>query len=353
MTVLRFLLFPFALVYWCATALRNLLYSKGIYKSSEFDLPIISVGNLSTGGTGKTPHVEYLIRLLKNDYHVATLSRGYGRKKGGFQKATLSSTSKDIGDEPLQFFSKFQPKINVFVDVKRVDGIINALRENPETDLFLLDDAYQHRAVKAGLSILLTDYHSPFYNDYLLPVGMLREQRRESNRANTIIVSKCPENLSATTQQEIANKIKPLPSQTLYFSYLKYGAIKSFNQGNAFNNLDSLINHQVLLITGIAKPKPLLKKLKEKQINYQHLKFPDHHNFSKKNISNIINIFDHINAEKKIILTTEKDAIRMKDMNEFSQLPIYFIEIEVDFIDGKEKFDKDILDYVRANKTNS
>ena len=220
MSILRFLLFPFALIYWCATALRNFLYSKGIYKSSEFDLPIISVGNLSAGGTGKTPHVEYLIRLLSTNFNVATLSRGYGRKKAGFQQANLNSTSKDIGDEPLQFFSKFQPKVHVFVDAKRVDGVIQAIREEPEIDLFLLDDAFQHRAIKPGHSILLTDYSSPFYNDYILPIGMLREQKSQYKRANTIIVSKCPETLTLNEKQEITNKINPLPSQTVPQLYI-------------------------------------------------------------------------------------------------------------------------------------
>lgn len=353
MSILRYILFPFGAIYFAVTWFRNYLFNKGIYKSTEFDLPIIAVGNLSAGGTGKTPHVEYLIRLLKEKVNISTLSRGYGRKTPGFQQANHKSTAQNIGDEPLQFYTKFKDNINVFVEANRVLGVVNLLHEEPDTSCIILDDGYQHRAIKPGYSILLTDYNKPFYKDIILPTGDLRESRAEKKRADTIIVTKCPANLTVKEQKEITEKINPLPNQKVYFSYIKYGKIKSFNTSFEPLSIEDLKHYNISLFTGIANDKPLLKNLDKSGLKYVHTQFPDHHNFTKKNISNIINIFDSFSNDKKIILTTEKDAVRVKHIPELKDLPVYYIEIEIDFITNKESFDSQILTYVEQNKRDS
>jgi tetraacyldisaccharide 4'-kinase len=348
MKKLRYLFFPFTVIYGAIVTLRNFLYTKNVLKSSEFDVKTISVGNLSTGGTGKTPHIEYLIRLFKNDYKIATLSRGYGRKTGGFEQANETSTHKEVGDEPLQFYHKFKEEANVYVENKRVTGVIEILAKAPETEVILLDDAFQHRAIKPGFSILLSDYSSLFYKDLILPAGNLRERRIEANRADLIVVTKCPNDVSEAKMEEVTTKIKAIVNKPVYFSQIKYGEIKSFNTKLNALKLDELKSLETLLITGIANPKPIQNLLKDNQINFKHLKFPDHHNFTKKNISNIIDIFGRI-SENKIILTTEKDAVRLKSITELSHLPIYYLEIEIEIIKNKKEFDNKILTYVKQN----
>lgn len=353
MKILRYLLFPFGCVYYTIVSLRNLLYNKKVLKSSEFDVPIICVGNLSVGGTGKTPHSEYLIRLLKDQFNVATLSRGYGRKTVGFIQATNESTSKDLGDEPYQMFNKFKNEINVFVEAKRVLGIINIMGIEPKTNAIILDDAFQHRAVKSGFSILLTDYNNPYYKDYILPGGNLREPISGRARANLIIVSKCPNDLSQVKIKEIENQLKILPHQEVYFTKIKYGGIKSFNPNFEDLSIQSLNKNDVVLITGIANPEQLVEKLEKEKVNFKHVKFPDHHNFTKKNISNIIDIFEKLQSHNKIILTTEKDAVRLQNHDRLNELPIYFLEIEIEFLNNKQSFDHQILEYVKQNQGNS
>ncbi len=318
-------------------------------KSTEFDVPIILVGNLSTGGTGKTPHVEYILRLLKDQKQVATLSRGYGRKTPGFIQANDEHTAKNIGDEPLQFYTKFKPQVNVFVEANRVMGVIRIMSNEPDTEVIVLDDAYQHRAIKAGKSILLTEYNKPFYEDYILPVGNLRERRAEYKRADIVIITKCPDELSEDEMHNIKQRIKPYDYQQVYFSKIMYGDIKSFNP--SFSKVDSkdLSSYQVVLVTGIANPKPLIKKLEKDNVAYKHLKFPDHHNFTPKNISNIIDIFDGISNEKKMILTTEKDAVRLQTEKRLMSLPLFFIGIEVELLSEKDKFDNQIINYVKQD----
>ena len=348
MKQLRFLLLPFTVIYGGIVTFRNFLYTKNVLKSSKFDVKTISVGNLSTGGTGKTPHIEYLIRLLKNDYKIATLSRGYGRKTGGFEQANETSTHKEVGDEPLQFYNKFKNEINVYVENKRVTGVIEILAKAPETEVILLDDAFQHRAIKPGFSILLSDYSSLFYKDLILPAGNLRERRIEANRADLIVITKCPNNISGQEMSEISTKINIIANKLVYFSRIKYGEIKSFNIELPTLKLDELKPLETLLITGIANPKPICNLLNNEQINYTHLKFPDHHNFTKKNITNIIDIFGGI-SQNKIILTTEKDAVRLKSIAELNHLPIYYLEIEIEIIKDKNEFDNKILTYVKQN----
>ena len=343
--LLRYILFPFSLLYGLIVSFRNLLFDKQIMKSSQFDVKTIQVGNLSAGGTGKTPHVEYLIRLLKDNYKTATLSRGYGRKKAGYQKANETSTANDIGDEPLQFYSKFD-EISVHVDAKRVNGIINIMSEDETPELIIMDDAFQHRAVQAGFSIILTDYHSPFYRDFMLPTGNLREFPYGKKRADAIVVTKCPNPLLAVEQAKIEKKIKPDNHQQVFFSRIQYGNLRSIWDKKTidFKEIESMV-----LVTGIANPKPFLGYLSEKNIAFTHLKFPDHHHFTSHNIQNIITTFDSLKEKNKFIVTTEKDAMRLKDYKELIPFPIYYIEIEIEIIDKKNEFDKLIKNYVKTN----
>ena len=343
--LLRYILFPFSLLYGLIVSFRNLLFDKKILKSSEFDVKTIQVGNLSAGGTGKTPHVEYLIRLLKEDFNTATLSRGYGRKKTGYQKADETSTAQDIGDEPLQFYSKFND-ISVHVDAKRVNGIINIMSQAEVPDLIIMDDAFQHRAIKAGFSILLSDYNSLFYKDFMLPTGNLREFARGKRRADVIVVTKCPIQLTEIIQTEIENKICPAISQKLFFSRIKYGKLRSIWDKNELELKDL---DKILLITGIANPKPLLNYLDEKNKEISHIKFPDHHSFTDKNIQNIITTFENIQSGNKFIITTEKDAMRLKSFKELEKYPIYYLCIEIEIINKKNEFDKLIENYVKTN----
>ena len=339
-------MFPLSLIYGLIVYLRNLLFDKQVFKSNEFDVKTILVGNLSAGGTGKTPHIEYLIRLLKSENKIATLSRGYGRKTHGFLTASKTSTASEIGDEPLQFSTKFSD-ISVHVGVKRVDAVIEIMSEENPPEVILLDDAFQHRAIKAGLNILLTDYSSPFYKDYMLPTGYLREFPKGKKRAEIIIVTKCPVDISEEKKEEIQSKIKPNSSQELYFSRIKYGNISPLFSHNKSIKISDLKNVNVLLLTGIANPNPLMNYLKTNRVSPKHLKFTDHHNFTKKDIQKIIFTFENIQGSDNIILTTEKDAMRLKSISELKHLPIYFQEIEIEIIGNQEKFNNRINQYIK------
>lgn len=297
MKQLRKILFPFSIVYDIVTSVRNFLYEKNILKSHTFDIPVICIGNLSTGGTGKTPMTEYLISLLQNQYSIAVLSRGYGRKTRGFHQVATTDSPENTGDEPLQIKKKF-PHITVAVDENRVHGI-SILKENH--NLILLDDAFQHRRVKPSFTILLTGYDQLFVNDLLLPAGNLRESRRGAKRADVIIVTKCPKGLSEQEKDNIRKKIKPLPEQPLLFSHLEYA-------NNCTNTLENkplafFKDQKFTLITGIANPAPLVNFLKSSGLDFEHLKFPDHHAFSEKEMA--------IFKQKDLILTTEKDFVRL------------------------------------------
>lgn len=350
MSILKYIFFPISIVYGGVTIVRNFLYRQRIFKSCEFDIPIICIGNLSMGGTGKTPHTEYLINLLKPNHNLAVLSRGYGRKTTDYIEAPIGAGAKLIGDEPAQFKRK-NPEIIVSVEKKRVKGVLNLLYDNPKTDVILLDDAFQHRAIKPGCSVLLTDYNDPFYHDYLLPIGRLREFRAGKKRANLIIVTKCPKNISEEERKKITKAIKPLPDQSVFFSRIKYGKIY-----NPFTNEElqkSLNSYEVLIITGIANPQPLYDELNAKNIIYKSKSYRDHYPFSAKDVEPISKIFNTFATSDKIILTTEKDASRLVEIKEFENLPIYCIEIEIEIIENKEEFDNRIINYVTENKTNS
>ncbi|MGS0526735.1 tetraacyldisaccharide 4'-kinase [Zobellia nedashkovskayae] len=320
MQLLRKILFPVSLVYALVVYLRNYFYDKGIFSSKSFETPTICIGNLSAGGTGKTPMVELLVALLKDNYKVAVLSRGYRRKSKGFVLADDSATVGTLGDEPFQIFSKFSD-INLAVDADRRNGI-EILEKRSKPDVIILDDAYQHRKVTCGFSILLTSFGNLYVDDWYLPTGNLRDSKKEASRAEVIVVTKCPSNLSVDARNAIMAKLKPEPRQKVLFSYLAYN--DSLTAVDDSISLDDLKTKKVTLVTGIANPQPLIDYLKFKGLRFEHLKFKDHHDFSNSELD--------ILREKKCILTTEKDFVRLKD--KVSNL--YFIPVKHQFFDEGE-----------------
>jgi tetraacyldisaccharide 4'-kinase len=338
----RILLYPFALLYALITDIRNLMYDKGYLSSQSFDIPTINVGNLSVGGTGKTPQIEYLIRLLKDDYKLAVISRGYKRHSKGFVLADQSATPQSIGDEPYQIHQKFND-ITVAVDEKRARAIRKVL-DNFSPDVILLDDAFQHRSVKAGLNILLTPFYNPFFNDYVLPAGNLRERRQNAKRADLVIVTKSPELIEVSKKNKITSQINRYTKAPVFFSSIAYSPFV-LNEKDQ-KTLKDLKDYGILLVTGIANPKPLLTYLSEKNLNFESLKFGDHHYFSAADIKGIMQKFDSLKASKKIILTTEKDYVRLKP---HIQEDLFYLPIQTKIKD-RELFNQKILDYVRNYK---
>jgi tetraacyldisaccharide 4'-kinase len=337
MKLVRFLLFPFSVLYDLITSIRNFFFNIGIFKETNFNTPIIVVGNLNVGGTGKTPQIEYLIKLLKDVYKVAVLSRGYKRKTTGFVFVNNEHTANDVGDEPLQYFKKFKD-ISVAVNENRVEGVIN-LEKQQSPEVVLLDDAYQHRKIKGSFYILLTKYNDLFTDDFLLPTGNLRESRAGANRTDVIIVTKCPENLSEAHKKRVRNKLLKYKKE-IFFTTISYASkIKGSNE----YALDELNKFEVLLITGIANPNPLLEFLTKKEIKFKHLKFADHHNFSTKEKEEIRDEFKAIKSNKKIILTTEKDYTRLSE----SIKELSFLEIETRFLEGGNNFDEIIKSHIK------
>jgi len=347
MQLIRILTLPILPFYAFIVGLRNWSYNKEIIKSNSFDFPIITVGNLSVGGTGKTPQTEYLIKCLQKEFKVGVLSRGYRRRTKGYLEVMTDMNANSTGDEPLQIKRKF-PEAIMCVDEERLNGITSMLIAHPVLDVIVLDDAFQHRAVKAGINILLTTFDEPFFKDRLLPIGDLREFKSGKKRADIIVVTKCPENLNAETQEKYIKAIDATKDQKVFFSNIKYGAFKHvFNQ--------SIIQPQgkVLLVTGIAKPKPMLDHLFKLGLEVEHIEFRDHHRFSKNDIDKIKDIFDNFGADS--IITTEKDAVRLYDFKtiiESYELPFIYLEIESQFINDKLVFENTISTYVRANKDN-
>ncbi|MDI1256384.1 MAG: tetraacyldisaccharide 4'-kinase [Flavobacterium sp.] len=334
MLFLRKILFPFAVLYGWITAFRNFLFDKGILKSYSFDIPVIAVGNLSVGGTGKTPQIEYLIRLLSPNYKIATLSRGYKRQTKGFILAGADDDAKTLGDEPFQYHQKF-PEIQVAVDADRKNGIAQLLSQNQKPDVILLDDAYQHRKVKAGFYILLTSYGELYADDFMLPTGNLRESRSGAKRANIIIVTKCPENLVVAEQSEIRKKLNITQNQELFFSYVNYDDYV-FSENNTIA-VTEIKEKNKLLIAGIAKPKPFFDYLKG--ANDEILKFPDHHDFKETDIADI-----KIKALNKTVITTEKDYVRLKGSIPEAQL--FYLPIKSQFLSNVTFFDLTIKDFI-------
>ena len=337
MNFLRKILFPLAFLYWLITFIRNWLYDKDIFKSSSFNIPIIAVGNLSVGGTGKTPQIEYLIRLLSENYKVAVLSRGYKRTTEGFILADEKATASSIGDEPFQFYSKFS-NIQVAVDANRKNGIENLLQLSNKPDVILLDDAYQHRKVKAGFYILLTAYDDLFCDDYILPFGNLREPSSGKKRADMIIVTKCPNDLSELAQQKIREKLKV--KQPVFFTTIQYD---DYVFGNESKLLVSEIQSETkVLVAGIAKPKLFFDFLKNE--TDEALVFPDHHHFSKQDCKQIL-----AKANGRKIITTEKDFVRLNGLLPKEQL--FYLSIKSTFLN--KNIDKTIEDYVGQSTRNS
>ena len=337
MILLRKILFPLAFLYWLITFIRNWLYDKGIFKSSSFNIPIIAVGNLSVGGTGKTPQIEYLIRLLSENYKVAVLSRGYKRTTEGFILADEKATASSIGDEPFQFYSKFS-NIQVAVDANRKNGIENLLQHPNRPDVILLDDAYQHRKVKAGFYILLTAFDDLFCDDYILPFGNLREPSSGKKRADMIIVTKCPNDLSELAQQKIREKLKV--KQPVFFTTIQYD---DYVFGNESKLLVSEIQSETkVLVAGIAKPKLFFDFLKNE--TDEALVFQDHHHFSKQDCEQIL-----AKANGRKIITTEKDFVRLNGLLPKEQL--FYLSIKSTFLN--KNIDKTIEDYVGQSTRNS
>lgn len=352
-TLRKILLFPLAVIYGIMTSLRNMLYDGKILKSKSFDVHTICVGNLAVGGTGKTPHIEYLIKLLKDQFTIATLSRGYKRKTNGFLIADQNSTAFDIGDEPLQYKSK-NPWLTVAVDTNRPNGVKNLLALTEPPGVILLDDAFQHRALKCEMNIVVSEYSHIYLNDCMLPAGNLREPKKGINRADIIIISKTPDRVNAVDIRNLIKDIKPLSHQKLFFTWLKYGELKGFkNPEETVHTLNDLFRYRVVVFTGIGNPDPMVTYLKEYASSVKHIQYPDHHTFTLQNIADIRAALDAIDGGNKIVVTTEKDAMRLKDndlQDIVNTLPLFILPIEVDFKDKEQEFNETIINYVRTNK---
>ena len=345
--------------------LRNFCFEVGILKSRSFTVPIISVGNITVGGTGKTPHVEHLVRLLQDKFHVAVLSRGYKRKTRGYVKAGATTNWHDIGDEPYQMYKKF-PAITVAVDKKRTRGIERLTHDDEQLDVILLDDAFQHRYVKPGVNILLVDYHRLIIYDKLLPAGRLREPLSGKNRADIVIVTKCPKGLKPMDFRVITKAMDLFPYQHLYFTSLDYEPLQpvfpkeSIGTIGTIATIETIKNHHVLLLSGIASPRQFeedLQALNPSLTAVNSLAFPDHHNFRRKDIERINREFAGM-PSPKMIVTTEKDAARLSKAEGLSDEVrgnIYVLPVRITFVqpDQEEKFNENIIGYVRKNSRNS
>ena len=350
MNTFRKILSPLALIYGVIVCLRTVLYNTRILKSSKFDFPVIVVGNLSVGGTGKTPHIEYLIRLLRDSYKIVTLSRGYGRKSKGYVIADADSESTVIGDEPMQFKFKF-PEIPVTVCENRVEGIKHVMTDFINTQVVLLDDAFQHRRLQPGFSVILTDYYDLYTDDKLLPAGNLREFKSGANRADVIIVTKTPVVLSPIEKRDIIAKLNPKPHQKIYFSYIKYGTIRPFP---TTINISTAKPSSALLFAGIANIYPFEDHLKRTISSVFVMQYPDHYEYTALDIDKIGAEYRRMMGANKIIITSEKDYMRLRKPefeNILKSLPLHYVEIEIGFHGNDQiEFNQQILSYVGENK---
>jgi len=357
MIIPKLLLYPFSVIYGIVTGIRNFLYDIGILKSNKFNIPVISVGNITVGGTGKTPHTEYLISLLKEDYKVAVISRGYKRKTKGFIEVKINSRVADVGDEPLQIKKKF-PFVTVAVDKDRVHCINKLMKDsNNAFDLILLDDAFQYRKVNASVNIMLIDYNRPVAKDLILPAGRLRESHRQQKRATVIIYTKCPDNLSSASRNRIKKNIHLYPYQSLFFTGIAYDNPVPVFPEIAEDSLSFLDKeNSFLLFSGIAKPAPFWNYVSSVAKIEDRIVFPDHHFYSPEDIKKIEKRYDRISKDNYLyILTTEKDAMRLKSGNNYSlgiKKKMFYLPIKVDFLDKEENrlFNKKMINYVRRNK---
>ncbi|MEP6736923.1 MAG: tetraacyldisaccharide 4'-kinase [Chryseolinea sp.] len=342
MIILRFLLFPFSILYDLITSVRNRLYDQGTKASISFEIPVVSVGNLTVGGTGKTPLIEYLIRLLSKQHDVATLSRGYGRNTKGFHIAIPSDNARTIGDEPFQFYMKYGDRITVAVGEERAFAIPNILQKQPKTDIILLDDAYQHRSVRPSLNVLLTEYYQPFYKDFLLPTGRLREARSGAGRADAVIVTKCPQELSDEEMMEIEKSIRSYVDKPVFFTHIRYG------QPVPYSRQEKVMKEKVVLVSGISNPKPFIQYAKNNYSVIRELTFGDHHDFTQSDVKKFERfIRQNPNAS---ILTTEKDKAKLA-APEFAQsttsLSMFYLPIEINFNKNGQDFDEIVLNTIK------
>lgn len=333
MRLLRYLLLPIVPMYWLITLVRNRLYDIGIFKSRNYDFPVICVGNLSVGGTGKSPMIEYLIRLLKDKYTLATLSRGYKRKSHGFFLAQERVEVSDIGDEPFQFWKKF-PGISLAVDADRVRGIEELLKLTPLPEVLLLDDGFQHRRVNAGLNILLTSYDQLYMDDFMLPTGNLREPIQGAKRAEVIVVTKCPSEIDENEKQSIVKRLKPQTHQAVFFSHISYSEVIKTDQEERL--LTELHGTPFSLVTGIANPSPLVRYLRRLGLKFEHHNFPDHHDFRESDFKNIGSL---------PIITTEKDYRKISEV--FKNGDVYYLPIKT-VVDKEDQFNKKIIDFCNS-----
>ena len=350
-------LLPLSWLYGAAVGIRNFCFDVGLLKSQAFDVPVIAVGNITVGGTGKTPHVEYLVKMLREKFHVAVLSRGYKRKTSGYLLATNNSTMNDIGDEPMQMKSKF-PDISVAVDKKRVRGIQRLTDDDEQLDVVLLDDAFQHRYVKPGINILLVDYHRLIIYDKLLPAGRLRESMKGKNRADIVIVTKCPKSLKPMEFRLITKAMNLYPYQHLFFTTLHYADLRPIFAQASNIALNDLKGRPVLLLTGIASPRQMQEDLAPYASNITPLTFADHHDFSQRDVQRINDAFAQMTAEGKLIVTTEKDATRLQlaeGLSDEVRRHLYALPVDIQFIQEEQaqRFNDIITGYVQKNSRNS
>ncbi|PTN08358.1 tetraacyldisaccharide 4'-kinase [Mangrovibacterium marinum] len=353
--MIKILLYPLSLIYGLIVYIRNMLYDTKIFKSTEFEIPVISIGNITVGGTGKTPHTEYLVELLKKHVKVATLSRGYKRKSKGFVAVQETSDVQNVGDEPLQIKRKY-PEVTVAVDENRVHGIQQLMKdENP--DVILLDDAFQHRKVTAGINILLIDYNRPIEEDHLLPMGRLRERAHHRRRANIIIYTKCPDEITPITRRIIMKNVNLRPYQSLYFTTMVYGEAEPVFPELATERPEMDGNQtRTVMLSGIANPSQFRKYLAAHSNLLDEIVFSDHHNFTKRDYKQIEDIFAKYQAENSYLLTTEKDAVRLRFSSELSdelKAKLFYIPVKIHFLDSEGKsFNKKIVGYVKDNRSN-
>lgn len=333
---MKWLLLPFALIYRCVAVVRNKLFDWGLLKSKAYNVPVIVVGNITVGGTGKTPHVEYLVRLLGAKRRVAVVSRGYGRSTKGFVEVRPEADAKSVGDEPLQIKRKFTD-VCVVVDEVRTHAI-DQLLATKTANTFILDDAFQHRHVKAGLNIVLVDYNRPVFNDLMLPAGRLREPRSGIGRANIVLVTKCPDTLTDEQQRDFSDRLQLKPGTDVFFTRFGYGQLTAI--GNSPSALD-LNGATVVVATGIARPERLYGHLTDAGAKVVSLKFPDHHFFTPADIDKIANLYRSVKSEQKMVVMTEKDAMRLTPelISQFGDVPVYYLPIQVEFVTGQSQFD--------------
>lgn len=339
----RWYLLPFSLLYGIGVGLRNALYDLGIFRSVRFKTPIISVGNLSVGGSGKSPMVMHLVALLAENHRVGVLSRGYGRKTKGYRVVNYATEVFEVGDEAMQLFQRFKNRLSIAVSEKRVPGA-RRLIKNMALDVLILDDALQHRAIRPGLSILLTAYNDPYFQDYLLPAGNLRESRRGARRADLIVITKCPPHLSLEEQRRYAAQIPLKPGQRVFFSTVEYAEVLQSAETDRILPAGSLPFRPVLAVTGIANPLPFILKIREWNEQAQHLSFRDHHEFTPADIQKIKKARESL-GENALIVTTEKDFMRLQGYTELRE-NLYYWPIRTKMLEG-DNFDQIIKNYVR------